>query len=60
MTTTTAVESVLTVRDVARHLGCRDEETVYRLIHRGDLRAIRVGRLVRVPESALRDFIAGR
>jgi len=31
--------------------------TVYRLIKRGDLVAIRVGRLLRIPESSLEAFI---
>lgn len=56
--TTTTPESVLRVREVAHHLSC-DEDTVYRLIREDRLRSIRVGRLIRVPESALTDFIAG-
>ncbi len=59
MTTTTAPEAVLRVREVAHHLDC-DEDTVYRLIRENQMRAIRLGRVLRVPESALRDFIAGR
>ena len=59
MTTTTAPERVLKVREVSSHLSC-DDDTVYRLIREGRLRSIRVGRLHRVPESALADFIAGR
>lgn len=50
-------ERVLKVLDVAEHLDC-DTGTVYRLIDQGKLRAVRVGRLLRVPESALADFIA--
>lgn len=57
--TTTAPEQVLKVREVAHHLDC-DEDTVYGLIRSGRLRVIRLGRVFRVPESALRDFIAGR
>jgi len=57
-TTTTAPERVLRVREVARHLDC-EEDTVYRLIRENRLRAVRIGRLIRVPESALADFIAG-
>lgn len=59
MTTTSAPERVLRVREVANHLSC-DEDTVYRLIREDHLRAIRLGRVLRVPESALADFIAGR
>lgn len=51
-------EPVHRVPYVAQHLDC-DDETVYRLIAAGRLRAIRVGRLLRVPDSALADFIAG-
>jgi excisionase family DNA binding protein len=58
MTTTTTPEAVLRVREVAHHLDC-DEDTVYRLIRENHMRAIRLGRVLRVPESALRDFIAG-
>jgi excisionase family DNA binding protein len=32
--------------------------TVYRLIHAGALRAVRVGRSFRVPEDALEEFLA--
>lgn len=57
--TTTSPEAVLKVREVANHLNC-DEDTVYRLIREKRLRVIRLGRVFRVPESALADFIAGR
>ncbi|MDP3969106.1 MAG: helix-turn-helix domain-containing protein [Nocardioides sp.] len=66
--TTTAPEAVLKVREVAHHLNC-DEDTVYRLIREGRLPALRLGaqseryplgRVLRVPESALAEFIAGR
>ena len=33
--------------------------TVYRLIHGGELPAVRVGRSFRVPESAVRDYLLG-
>jgi excisionase family DNA binding protein len=33
--------------------------TVYRLIHGGDLPAVRVGRSFRVSESAVHDYLAG-
>ncbi len=59
MTTTKAPERVFRVREVANHLGC-DEDTIYRLIREDCLRSIRLGRVIRVPESALADFIAGR
>lgn len=59
MAVITALEAVLRVREVAHRLDC-DEDTVYSLIRQGQIRAIRVGRLLRVPESALADFIAGQ
>jgi excisionase family DNA binding protein len=59
MTATTAPERVFRVREAAAHLDC-DEDTVYRLIRDGHMRAIRLGRVLRVPESALAYFIAGR
>ncbi|MCT1551530.1 helix-turn-helix domain-containing protein [Brevibacterium casei] len=52
------LERVMKVSDVAAHLECTND-TVYRVIAEGALRAIRVGRLLRVPESALAEFIAG-
>ncbi|MDQ3422005.1 MAG: helix-turn-helix domain-containing protein [Actinomycetota bacterium] len=58
MTTTTAPERVFRVRDAAAHLDC-DPDTIYKEIREGRLRAIRVGRLLRVPESALAAFIDG-
>lgn len=59
MTTVTeprTAERVMQVREVAEHLGCTPP-TVYRMVREGALRAIRVGRLVRIPESALAEFI---
>lgn len=56
--TTVAPERVLRVPEVAAHLDC-GRPAVYDLIHRGELRSIRVGRLIRVPESALAEFLAG-
>lgn len=32
--------------------------TVYRLVHSGELPAVRVGRSFRVPESAVHDYLA--
>jgi len=57
--TASTLEPVLKVAQVAQHLNC-DRNTVYALINEQKLRAIRVGRLLRVPESALADFIAGK
>ncbi|OFS13406.1 hypothetical protein HMPREF3105_05525 [Micrococcus sp. HMSC31B01] len=56
-TTQAEPERVLRVTEVAEHLDC-NADLVYRLIHRGDLRAVRVGRLIRVPLSALNEYLA--
>lgn len=55
--TTAEPERVLRVTEVAEHLDCAPN-LVYRLIQRGDLRALRVGRLIRVPISALNEYLA--
>lgn len=52
------LEPVLKVAEVAQHLNC-DRNTVYALINDNKLRTIRLGRVIRVPESALAAFIAG-
>lgn len=59
MTAAPSTEQVLRVPEVRERLGVRSDDSVYQLIRRGELRAIRIGRLIRVPESALRDFLAG-
>lgn len=51
------LEPVYEVPQVAEHLNCT-AETIYKLVAEGKLRAIRVGRLVRVPESAITEFIS--
>lgn len=51
-------EPAYTVDEVADHL--RVERTVvYNLIRDGSIRATRVGRLIRISESALAAFLAG-
>ncbi len=50
--------SWLTVPEVAAELRV-SRMTVYRLIHDGDLPAIRVGRNIRVPENALDTYVRG-
>lgn len=57
-TATKVPEPVLKVPEVAESLGV-SADAVYRLIKAEELRAIRVGRLLRVPESALAEFISG-
>ncbi len=46
----------LTVAEVAAIMRV-SKMTVYRLVHAGDLPAIRVGRSFRVPEQAVHDYL---
>ncbi|WP_328990057.1 excisionase family DNA-binding protein [Kribbella sp. NBC_01245] len=58
--TTRMLESLLTVADAARLLGTWDtsgERFPRRLIAERRIRFVRVGRLVRIPESALIEYI---
>lgn len=48
---------MLTSAEVAEQLACSDE-SVRRAIKRGDLRAMKYGRLLRIPQSELDRFIA--
>ena len=48
----------LTVAEVAALMRV-SKMTVYRLVHNGDLPAIRVGRSFRVPEKAVHDYLNG-
>jgi excisionase family DNA binding protein len=50
--------SFLTVTEVAAIMRV-SKMTVYRLVHGGELSAVRVGRSFRVPESAVRDYLTG-
>jgi excisionase family DNA binding protein len=47
----------LTVAEVAEQIRVSGM-TVYRLIHAGALRAVRVGRSFRIPEDAVEEFLA--
>ena len=46
----------LTVAEVAAQMRV-SKMTVYRLVHNGDLPAVRVGRSFRVPEQAVHDYL---
>ncbi len=46
----------LTVAEVAALMRV-SKMTVYRLVHSGDLAAVRVGRSFRVPEKAVHDYL---
>ena len=48
----------LTVTEVAAIMRV-SKMTVYRLVHGGDLAAVRVGRSFRVPEPAVRNYLMG-
>lgn len=56
MVDTLAADRALRVPEAAAHLRC-SEGQVYRLVAGGKLRAFRVGRLLRIRESAIADFI---
>ena len=53
-----AAVSFLTVTEVAAIMRV-SKMTVYRLVHGGELSAVRVGRSFRVPEPAVRDYLTG-
>ena len=48
--------SFLTVAEVAAMMRV-SKMTVYRLVHHGELPAVRVGRSFRVPEKAVHDYL---
>jgi excisionase family DNA binding protein len=48
----------LTVAEVAALMRV-SKMTVYRLVHSGDLTAVRVGRSFRVPENAVHSYLRG-
>ena len=48
----------LTVAEVATMMRV-SKMTVYRLVHNGELPAVRVGRSFRVPERAVHDYLRG-
>ena len=48
----------LTVAEVAALMRV-SKMTVYRLVHSGDLTAVRVGRSFRVPENAVQSYLRG-
>jgi len=49
---------VLTVVEVAAELRCA-KWCVYEMVKRGDLRAVHVGRNLRIPRAELERFLAG-
>jgi excisionase family DNA binding protein len=57
--TPSASHLLLTIQEVATTLRC-GRTCVYDLIGRGELPAIKLGRLTRIPASALRDLVTRR
>jgi excisionase family DNA binding protein len=53
-----AAVTFLTVAEVAAIMRV-SKMTVYRLVHGGEMAAVRVGRSFRVPEPAVREYLAG-
>lgn len=51
-------EQTYKVPEVAAYLRV-DKAAVYEMIRDGALRHVRIGRLIRVPQSALDEFLAG-
>lgn len=49
---------ILTVKEVAEVLGL-GRNTVYELVRQGKIRSIRIGRQIKVPKSALVEFLKG-
>ena len=58
MTTTVGDNATLKVVEVARQLRV-DPRTIYRVIAAGALRAVKVGRVWRIPADALDDYLRG-
>lgn len=50
-------EPTYNVAEVAVHFGC-DKSGVYNLVKRGELRHIRIGKLIRIPASAVDEFLS--
>lgn len=59
MMDTTTERLLLTVEEAARRLGI-GRSLAWRLVRDGELPSVRLGRLVRVPERALEDWLKRR
>jgi excisionase family DNA binding protein len=51
------MERLLTVEEAAPYLGARSERMARRLIAQRRIRFVRVGRNVRIPESAIAEYV---
>jgi len=56
MTATTGERLLITVEEAARRLGI-GRSLAWRLVRSGELPSVRLGRLVRIPEQALADWL---
>jgi len=52
------MELLLTVEEAAPYLGAKSARLPRRLIAERRIRFVRIGRHVRIPESAIREFVA--
>ena len=50
---------MLTVSELARELRI-GRNTAYTFVRSGQIRSIKIGRTIRVPRTALEDFLAGK
>jgi len=57
MTNEPATSQFLTVAEVAEQMRV-SKMTVYRLVHSGELPAVRVGKSFRVPQQALTEYLS--
>ena len=51
--------TLLTVSELARELRI-GRNTAYTFVRSGQIRSIKIGRTIRVPRTALEDFLAGK
>ena len=57
MTATTGERLLITVEEAARRLGI-GRSLAWRLVRSGELPSVRLGRLVRIPERALEEWLS--
>lgn len=52
------LDDVYTVKETAKLLKCH-YNSIYQLVERGEIRAIRIGRKILISETALQEFMSG-
>lgn len=52
------MEKILTAEEVADYLKI-NIRTVYKLLETGEIRGVKIGRIWRIPEAAVIDFLQG-